>query len=348
MTSPLVSVVLPVHDGATFVALSIGSILAQTFDAFELLVVDDGSRDATPAILADIAAQDRRLRVLTQPLLGLVPALNRGLVEARGRYVARMDADDVAMPERLACQVAALDRHLGVAAMGSACQLIGRDGSVLGHRHPPADPAAIRHALRWGNCMIHPTMMLRRDAVLDAGGYRAAFRLAEDFDLWLRLSERHDLMNLPQSLLGYRQHAGQSTWQELEQRSLSELAALVVAEQRRAGEQDRAKHVALIDHAFLRKIGVSEAAIARHIAARAMDAAREAIAAGQLASARSAIRLLLQQPGLHPRTRLHAWLLRLRVEQPRPRLAQAWGAKRTKGAKGTEAATQMDARRSGE
>lgn len=313
MSLPLVSVVLPVRDGARFVAQSIGSVVTQTFDAFELLVVDDGSRDETPSILADLAAQDRRLRVLTQPLRGLVPALNRGLAEAQGRYVARMDADDVAMPERLACQVAALDRHLGVAALGSACHVIGQDGTVLGHRHPPADPAAIRRALRRGNCMIHPTMMLRRAAVLDAGGYRAAFRLAEDFDLWLRLSERHDLMNLPKSLLGYRQHAGQSTWQELEQRSLSELAALIVAEQRRAGEDDRADHVALIDHAFLHGIGVAEAAIAQHIAERAMDAAREAVAAGHRAAARSAIRLLLRQPGLHPRTRLHAWLLRLRA-----------------------------------
>ena len=84
MTSPLVSVVLPVRDGAAFVAAAIGSILAQTFDAFELLVIDDGSRDATPAVVGDLAARDRRLRVLTQPLLGLVPALNRGLAEARG------------------------------------------------------------------------------------------------------------------------------------------------------------------------------------------------------------------------------------------------------------------------
>lgn len=313
MTFPRVSVVLPVRDGAAFVAEAVGSILAQTLDAFELLVVDDGSRDATAAIVGDLAMRDRRMRVLTQPPLGLVPALNRGLAEARGAYVARMDADDVAMPERLASQAEALDRHESVAALGTACRVIGRDGTVLGHRSPPLEPAAIRRALGRGNCMIHPTMMLRRDAVLRAGFYRAAFRLAEDFDLWLRLSERHDLMNLPQSLLDYRQHAVQSYWQDLEQRALSELGALVVAGQRRAGEDDPAGRAPLITRAFLQEIGVPGTAIAQHIAARAMDAANEAIAARHWGAARAAIGVLLRQPGLGPRTRVHAWLLWLRA-----------------------------------
>jgi glycosyltransferase involved in cell wall biosynthesis len=310
MSTPLVSVVLPVRDGAAFVGQAISSILTQTLDAFELLVVDDGSRDATPAII--VAALDPRVRMLTQPGLGLVPALNRGLAEARGCYVARMDADDVAMPERFARQAAALDAHPNVAALGSACLVIGHDDTTLGHRNPPTEPAVIHAMLRQGNCMIHPTMMLRRAAVLDAGGYRPAFRLAEDFDLWLRLSERHDLMNLPECLLSYRQHAAQSSWQDVEQRALSELGALVVAEQRRAGMEDPAGRVPLVTRAFLQAIGVPEAAITRHITVRAMDAAKEAIAAGHRASARETIGLLLRQPGLHPRTRLHAWLLRLR------------------------------------
>jgi glycosyltransferase involved in cell wall biosynthesis len=311
--TPLVSVLLPVRDGAAFVAEAIDSILTQTMAAFELLVVDDGSRDATPRIVADRAARDTRLRMLTQGPLGLVPALNRGLQEARAGYVARMDADDVAMSERLARQVAALDANPTVAALGSACRVIGQDGATLGHRSPPNDPPAIRCALRRSNCMINPTTMLRRDAVLNAGGYRAAFRYAEDFDLWLRLSERHDLMNLPDRLLAYRQHASQSFWQALEQRALSELGALAVAARRRAGGDDRAGGVPLITREFLREIGVPEAAIARHVTIRAMDAAKESIAARHQAAAREAIRLLLRQPGLRPRTRLHAWLLRLRA-----------------------------------
>lgn len=313
MTSPLVSVVLPVRDGVAFVADAINSILAQTLHEFELLVVDDGSRDATPAIIDRLVAQDRRVRLLTQPALGLVPALNRGLEEARSPYVARMDADDVAMPERLAKQVAVLDAQPLVAAVGGGCRVISREGTPLGHRQPPTDPAEIHQALRQSNCMIHPTVMLRRDIVLRAGGYRAAFRLAEDLDLWLRLSERYDLLNLPESLLDYRQHADQSSWRELEQRALSELGARALAARRRLGQLDSADHVPLITHAFLREIGVPDAAIARHIISCALGSAKEAIAAGHHLSARAAIALLLRQPDLHPRTRLHAWLLRLRA-----------------------------------
>ncbi len=313
MTLPLVSVVLPVRDGAVFIAEAIGSILAQTLEVFELLVVDDGSRDATPAIIADLSARDRRLRVLRQPPLGLVPALNRGLAEARGRYIARMDADDVAMPERLIRQTAALDTHRNVAAVGSACHVIDADGGVQGHRFPPTDPPAIRDALRRSNCMIHPTVMLRRESVLEAGGYRAAFRLAEDFDLWLRLSESYDLMNLPECLLSYRSHQGQSYWQNLEQQALSELGALELAARRRSGNTDTAGRIPLVTRIFLREIGVPDATIKQHITFRAMDAAKEAIAAGHRASAREAIRLLLRQPGLRPRTRLHGWWLRLRA-----------------------------------
>jgi Glycosyl transferase family 2 len=313
MIQPRVSVVLPVRDGADFIAAAIDSILAQTLRAFELLVVDDGSRDATPTLLADLAGRDERLRVLSQPALGLVAALNRGMAEARGPYVARMDADDLAMPERLAMQVAALDAQPGVAALGSACRVIDRSGRVLGERHPPTDPNAIRGALDAGNCMIHPTMLLRRDAVLQVGGYRAAFRLAEDFDLWLRLAERYDLMNLPDCLLAYRQHEGQSAWRDLEQQALSEQGALTAAECRRAGLADPATQVTLITYDFLRGIGVPEAAITQRIIACALGAAREAIAVGQSGPARVAIALLLRQPDLHLRTRVHAWLLRLRA-----------------------------------
>src|SRR3954468_16236127 len=131
MVPPLVSVVLPVRDGAAFVADAVNSILVQTLRDFELLVIDDGSPDATPAILAQLAASDARLRVVTQSGLGLVAALNRGLSEARSRYVARMDADDLAAPERLASQCARLEMHPDVAALGSACRVIDRNGKLL-------------------------------------------------------------------------------------------------------------------------------------------------------------------------------------------------------------------------
>jgi glycosyltransferase involved in cell wall biosynthesis len=312
MTTPLVSVVLPVRNGAAFVADAIESIRSQTLHEFEMLVIDDGSRDATQPILKRIAASDARLRIITQPALGLVAALNRGLSEARARYVARMDADDIAAPERLARQAATLDASPDVAALGSACRVVDRNGAVLRHRYPPTDAAEIRRALLIGNCMIHPTIMLRRAAVLQAGGYHPAFLLCEDFDLWLRLAEHHDLLNLPEPLLDYREHEGQSAWRDLEQRALSELGALAAAEHRRAGSSDPTDYATLIDRDFLRHIGITEAAIIGRVVACALGAAQQAIAAGQFGPARAALDLLLSQHSLSPRTRLHGWLLLLR------------------------------------
>jgi glycosyltransferase involved in cell wall biosynthesis len=312
MVPPLVSVVLPVRDGAAFVADAVNSILVQTLRDFELLVIDDGSQDATPAILAKLAASDARLRVVTQPSLGLVAALNRGLSEARSRYVARMDADDLAAPGRLASQFARLEMHPDVAALGSACRVIDRNGKLLRYRRPPTDAAEIRRALWRGNCMTHPTVMLRREPAVAVGGYRGAFLHCEDYDLWLRLAEHHNLRNMPEPLLDYREHEGQLAWRDLEQRALSELGALAGARHRQAGSPDPTSDAELISRSFLRGIGITDTAITERIVACALGAAKSAIVAGHRASARVAVDLLLQQPGLSPRTRLHGWLLLLR------------------------------------
>lgn len=310
VTAPAISVVLPVRDGAAFISEAVRSILGQTWRDFELLAVDDGSRDATPTILGRLAAEDPRVRVLAQSPLGIVPALNRGVQAAAGRYVARMDADDLAAPERLALQAAVLEGDPAVAAVGSACRVIGLDGTILRVRCPPTRAAAVRAALERGNPMIHPTVLLRRQAMLAVGGYRPAFLLCEDYDLWLRLSERHDLVNLAQPLLDYREHPGQSTWWNLEQRMLSELGALAAARMRRAGLADPAGE-APITRAALGGLGLDEDAISDGIIDRALGTAIEARAAGHRAAARAALDLLRRQPTLGVRTRLHGALLRL-------------------------------------
>src|SRR5262245_32109593 len=111
MSSPPISVVMPVHNGQAFLDEAVGSIRTQTFQDFELIVVDDGSRDATPEILQRHAAADRRIRIVTQPQAGVVAALNKGIANSSGPYLARMDADDVAKPDRLARQLEILERH---------------------------------------------------------------------------------------------------------------------------------------------------------------------------------------------------------------------------------------------
>jgi glycosyltransferase involved in cell wall biosynthesis len=187
---------------------AVRSILEQTLADFELILVDDGSVDATWDIAARLAAADRRIRLVWQPARGLVAALNRGLELARGDYLARMDADDLAHRGRLAAQAAFLDAHPEVAAVGGAARLIDRRGIPFGELTPPDDEPTIRMTLaRCASPLIHPAVMMRRSAIAATGGYDQRYRDAEDYALWLRLSRHHRLANLQQVVVDYRVHA---------------------------------------------------------------------------------------------------------------------------------------------
>lgn len=319
---PAITVLMPVRNGARYLETALASIQAQTLRDFEFIVCDDGSGDGTPAILARAAAQDDRIRVLTLPPSGLVAALNLGLGEARARWVARMDADDIAWPERLAIQWAAAQAHPEAAAIGGAWRVVDPLGRPRHTVQPPTDPAAIAAALLQRNCLAHPTMLVRREAVIAAGGYRDAFRHAEDYDLWLRLSERHPIYAVPQTLIDYREHAGQISASALQDRILAELGVLVAARVRRRGEPDPAGGAGPVTRAWLLSAGATEAEIRARLIAGALGAAKHALRARQPAAAREAVRLLWSQERLHPRTRLHAVLLGaaagLMREQPPP------------------------------
>jgi hypothetical protein len=203
----LVSVLLPVWNGERFLATAIDSITAQTYHAFELLIIDDGSTDGSAAIVRARAGHDPRIVLLERPHAGIADALNAGIAAARGVYLARMDADDSAAPTRLARQVAHLDAHPGCVAVGSAIEVIDADGVSLGIMRFPAGHAAILGALIGGGTgLAHPSVVMRRTAVVDAGGYRDRFFPSEDLDLWLRLRHYGEFENLADPLLRYRRH----------------------------------------------------------------------------------------------------------------------------------------------
>lgn len=211
MSVPRVSVLMPVRNGAQWLSAAIDSVLAQTLSQFELLVVDDGSADRTPEILAGYAVADARVRPIRQDALGLVAALNRGLADARAGLIARLDADDLALPERLARQVAAMDASPRLNLLGSWADIVDGEGKVTGRLTPPPEPGKLRDTLVRTNPFIHSSVMLRTDAVRSLGGYRAAFEAAEDYDLWLRLSEHGDIAIAPEILVRYREHGGNVT-----------------------------------------------------------------------------------------------------------------------------------------
>ena len=237
---PLVSVVLPVRNGLPYLAAAVDSILHQNYRNFELIVIDDGSTDDGRDWLAVRAAQDDRLRLLANPRRGLVEALNYGIAQACGTYIARMDADDIALPERFTLQVSFLEAHPAIAVLGTQATHIDENGDSLGYSTSyPTDPSALSRSLAEKGCiLLHPTAMARRTAVLEAGGYRSVTETAEDYDLWLRLDERFSLANLPETLLRYRRHPKQvSTGVNWRQRLARDMA-LLSARERRAGRPD--------------------------------------------------------------------------------------------------------------
>ncbi len=193
-TTPAVSVLMGVRDGAPWVREAVESVLAQTAADLELIVIDDGSTDATPALLASF--RDPRLRVERQQPAGLTRSLNRALSLARAPLLARLDADDLALPERLALQRAFLDSHPDVGLLGTGAREVSPDGRDLGIVNPPAEDTAIRRALIRCNPFVHSSVMMRRSLLERVGGYDETLPVAQDYDLWMRMSCLTRMANL--------------------------------------------------------------------------------------------------------------------------------------------------------
>ncbi len=196
---PAVSVLMAVHDGGPWVSEAVASVLAQTAGDLELIVIDDGSTDTTPAVLS--AVRDPRLHVERQARRGLTPSLNRALALARAPLIARLDADDIALPERLARQRAFMGAHPDVGVLGTAAREVNGDGREVRVVRPPQDDAAIRRALIRRNPMLHSTVVIRRALLQRVGGFDERFAVAQDYDLWLRLAATTRLANLPEPLV---------------------------------------------------------------------------------------------------------------------------------------------------
>ncbi|MBI3160554.1 MAG: glycosyltransferase family 2 protein [Chloroflexi bacterium] len=204
---PEITVLMSVHNGAATLPEALAGALAQTWRDFELLVIDDGSTDATPEMLSRFT--DPRLRVVrNERNLGLTASLNRGLALAQGEYIARMDADDISLPERLARQVRFMKSHPEVAVCGTWVQTFGEREEVWRF---PSKHEELRCEMLFENVLAHGSVMLRC-AALEAHDLRYDERLvrAQDYDLWARLSRHAALANLPEVLLRYRLHAGQA------------------------------------------------------------------------------------------------------------------------------------------
>ena len=207
-----VSIIMPAYNAEAHLAEAIESTLSQTHGDFEFILIDDGSSDATLSIAQGYAQRDRRMRVLTQENKGIAGTLNRAIELASNQWLARMDADDVMLPHRLARQIAFLHEHPDIDVLSAYVLLINESGRTIGaFTSPLTSREAMRRALA-DNVLVaipHPAAMLRKAAVQALGGYRACFEPADDVDLWARLLEqRYCIQVMPEFLLKWRVHAG--------------------------------------------------------------------------------------------------------------------------------------------
>jgi len=198
---------MPVYNAERFLADTIDSVLAQSFSDFEFLIHDDGSSDSSLAVLKTCEARDSRITVTSGPNRGTAAARNLLQSRARGEFLAVVDADDICYPDRFERQIAHLDAHPEIAVLGAFVRFMDVDGRpILNTQLPTAHDAMDACNLEGRTSIMQPTVMMRRAAVLEVGGYDESFRTAEDLDLWLRMAERFEIANYPAVLVDYRFH----------------------------------------------------------------------------------------------------------------------------------------------
>ncbi|MDO9406424.1 MAG: glycosyltransferase family A protein [Polaromonas sp.] len=200
--------ILPLYNGESYLHAAVDSVLTQSFSLFELIIINDGSRDGSGDIVRQYA--DPRIRYLEQSNQGLAATLNRGISLASGKYIARQDQDDLFKPERLQRQVEMMEAHPELALVGTAAEVW--EGGVCTDRvlRHPSDGGTLLFESLFDNRFVHSSVMLRRSALLEVGGYSTDSNRQppEDYELWSRMMRHYRLANLPDVLTGYREVAG--------------------------------------------------------------------------------------------------------------------------------------------
>ncbi|MEN6351585.1 MAG: glycosyltransferase family A protein [Syntrophomonas sp.] len=206
--NPLVTVLMAVYNGESHLGAAIQSILDQTYTNFEFIIIDDASTDNS-RILAESYNDPRILILSNSHNMRLAGSLNRGIIDARGKYIARMDADDISLPHRLEKQVAFMEGNPHIGVSGSWLECFGDKNQIWEY---PSDPQILQCSMLFQNQMGHPSIIMRRDLMIAKSlFYDADFLEAEDYDLWIRCSRHFSLANLAEVLLLYRWHEKQAS-----------------------------------------------------------------------------------------------------------------------------------------
>jgi len=268
--TPSLTVLMPVRNGAAFVGQAVQSILVQTFRDFEFLIVDDASTDATPQLLARY--NDPRIRVVrNDERLKLAGSLNRGMELARGRYIARMDADDIALPSRLAVQVKFMERHADIGICGAWARAFG--GGRAQTTAPPAQPEELKAFSLFYCPFSHPSVVMRRELIERHDlRYDVDYYPTEDYELWSRALKCFPCANIPRVLVRYRSHGESMTgsdWANMQEQAgrihCRQLAALGLPDAAEDGRAHRRVAMAEIEPT-LEAVGASESRLLKVVA----------------------------------------------------------------------------------
>ena len=201
---------MSVHNSIKYLKESIESILNQTFVDFEFIIIDDGSTDGSTDLLRDYASRDSRIRLYIQENIGLTKSLNRGISVAKSEFIARMDGDDISLPNRLKVQLNFIQKHENLGAIGGSPIYIDEKNRPLFQREMPLSHEEICHChlTGCGGFIAHPSALIRSEALKQVSGYDECLAYAQDYDLWCRLARNWKLRNLPDALILYRFHQG--------------------------------------------------------------------------------------------------------------------------------------------
>lgn len=234
---PRASVVMACFNGMPYLPMAVDSILQQSCKDWELIVVDDGSTDASPEYLEKVASSDDRVRVLRQANAGQQAAANAGIKLARGEFIVRMDADDVTTLDRIEKQIEFMDRHPEVVLLGGQIRRMGNQGSGMPSNLPLEHEEIVSGLLKNQHVMCNGTTLFRRETFDQTGGYWK-YNIAEDWDMFLRLSDLGKLANLPDLLLTYRLHCGSINGRRIVEAQLYNEYAAYLCLCRRAGKSE--------------------------------------------------------------------------------------------------------------
>ncbi|GAA5142167.1 glycosyltransferase family 2 protein [Thalassotalea piscium] len=226
---PKISVILPVYNAEKYIEEAVKSILNQSFHDFEFIIINDGSTDNSLLLLQQLAKEDRRIMLITRENKGLIATLNEAISLAKAEYIARMDADDIALPLRLEKQFNYLTQHPDVAVLGTGYRFMSEAGEVGQKRRTLTSYEDLKASLFFGNPIAHPSVMINYKLLGSKLKYLDEYKTIEDFELWCRIAKEHKIENLKEVLLHYRLLPSSISGQNIEKQILS--AAKVLTQQ---------------------------------------------------------------------------------------------------------------------